>query len=251
MANDFYEEQYGRIVSDDRTAKVALMTKDAVAMRETSPVELLEIGCGNADPLAHVLEFLKSRLGLTDDQIKVTGWDVSETGIEEARKSGFDAAVHDITDRGLLDGVDKEYDVILFTEVLEHVVDTGQALRNIHGLLKEGGFLVMTTPNLASWYNRILLLFGIQPHMTEVSFEPHRFGNRLFEKVLGEKSGESHMAGHVRVFCYRALREFLEFNQFKIVRAVGIAHHGDLLSRSVAKIWKGGAGDIGILAQRV
>ena len=250
MSEDFYEEQYGRIVSDDRTAKVALMTKDAVAMRDTAPIELLEIGCGNADPLAHVLDFLKSRLGLTDDQINVGGWDVSETGIEEARKFGFDVAVHDITDRKLLDSIDKKYDVILFTEVLEHVVDTGQALRNIHGLLKEGGFLVMTTPNLAAWYNRIFLLFGIQPHLTEVSFEPHRFGNRFVQKALGEKPGETHVAGHVRVFCYRALREFLEFNQFRIVRAVGIAHHGDFLSRSIAKCWKGGAGDIGILAQR-
>jgi hypothetical protein len=36
---------------------------------------------------------------------------------------------------------------------------------------KDGGHLLLTTPNLASWVNKLLLVFGYQPYNCEVSTE--------------------------------------------------------------------------------
>jgi 2-polyprenyl-3-methyl-5-hydroxy-6-metoxy-1,4-benzoquinol methylase len=247
---DFYESTYGKETTDARTEAIAQLA--AIALRETeaNPIRFLEVGSGNGTSLAAVVHLLTTMHEENSDRLQVSAWDISQAGVDEAKKIGFDAHVRDITQAGLPSEVEDRYHLILFTEVLEHVVDTGLTMRNLHELLFPGGYLVMTTPNLAAWYNRIILLFGLQPHMTEVSFEPHRFGNRLFERLLGEERGKSHMAGHLRVFTLKALKEFTEYHDFKILKCVGVANQGDAISRIVARVWKGGAGDVALLARK-
>lgn len=43
------------------------------------------------------------------------------------------------------------YDIVVSSEVIEHVLNQEEYINNIYTLLKPGGFLVMTTPN-ARWY---------------------------------------------------------------------------------------------------
>ena len=247
---DFYESSYGKETTDARTEAITQLTADALRETGAEPIKLLEVGSGNGTSLAAVVLLLNTTHGVDPNRLQVSAWDISQTGVSEAKEIGFDAHVRDITQAGLPAEVEDRYHIILFTEVLEHVVDTGLTMRNLHELLLPGGFLVITTPNLAAWYNRIILLFGLQPHMTEVSFEPHRFGNRLFERLLGEEQGKSHMAGHLRVFTLKALKEFMEYHEFKILKCVGVANQGDVISRIVARVWKGGAGDVALLAQK-
>jgi len=247
---DFYESTYGKETTDARTQTISRLTAEALSRTSVRPAKVLEVGSGNGTSLAAVVGLLTAEYNEEPDAIQVSAWDISQTGVNEAREIGFDAHVRDVTQEGLPSEVEDRYHIILFTEVLEHVVDTGLTMRNLHELLVPGGFLIMTTPNLAAWYNRIILLFGLQPHMTEVSFEPHRFGNRLFERLLGEERGKSHMAGHLRVFTLKALKEFTEYHDFKILKCAGVANQGDIISRLVARVWKGGAGDVALLAQK-
>ncbi len=60
-------------------------------------------------------------------------------------------------------------DAVLFSEILEHLVDPDQALDELRRVLRPGGHLMLSTPNLAAWYNRALLLAGVQPVFSEVS----------------------------------------------------------------------------------
>jgi hypothetical protein len=39
----------------------------------------------------------------------------------------------------------------------------------VRRVLREGGYLLITTPNLASWVNRLVMLLGYQPYNCEVS----------------------------------------------------------------------------------
>lgn len=111
---------------------------------------------------------------------------------------------------------------------------------------------MLSTPNLAAWYNRLLLMCGFQPHMTEVSNLPIRFGCRFIGKFLGEQEGVTDIsAGHMRLFTYRALKEFLIYHQFKIEKVAGVSNHKfDFVSKILSKVWVGGSGDLIILVRK-
>lgn len=58
------------------------------------------------------------------------------------------------------------FDVVIFLEVLEHVIDDPRhVLSEIYRILKPGGYLFLTTPNIAQLFNRLMLLFGKQPQL--------------------------------------------------------------------------------------
>jgi hypothetical protein len=75
---------------------------------------------------------------------------------------------------------------------------------------------VLSTPNLVSWANRVLVPFGIQPLGTETSSEV-ALGRRL--RVLGQGN---QVQGHLKVFTHRALREILERYGFTVVERHGV-----------------------------
>jgi hypothetical protein len=80
-------------------------------------------------------------------------------------------------------------------------------------VLRPGGSLLLSTPNLAAWYNRGLLAFGIQPVFSEVSLRG----------VFGRPGRV--VAGHLRLFTRRALTEFLTASGFRCVTVTGARYH--------------------------
>jgi len=52
----------------------------------------------------------------------------------------------EIDSSSLCDNVDDRFDTALFSEVLEHLQNPDQAIRNIHSLLVSGGHMLITTP---------------------------------------------------------------------------------------------------------
>ena len=58
------------------------------------------------------------------------------------------------------------FDVVLFLEVLEHVIDDPRhVFSEINRILKTDGYLFLTTPNIAQLFNRLMLLLGKQPQL--------------------------------------------------------------------------------------
>lgn len=94
---------------------------------------------------------------------------------------------------------DVRFDVIVCSEVLEHVFSPDNVFEYARNNLAQGGVLVVTTPNLAAWYNRVAFLFGYQPCFSEVSVR-HNVG-----KVWTNDRGA--VGGHMRMFTLRALVE--------------------------------------------
>lgn len=54
---------------------------------------------------------------------------------------------------------EEEFDAVLGIEVIEHVQDQWQYVRQLMRMAKKGGLVLITTPNTASWISRLLFFF--------------------------------------------------------------------------------------------
>ncbi len=115
--------------------------RDIAKPRPFEGLRLLDIGCGGGllcEPMA--------RLGFS-----VTGVDASERNIGVARThaeaQGLQIDYRADTAEALLAAGEAPFDVVLNMEVVEHVADPGQFLRDCVGLTAAGGFMVVATLN--------------------------------------------------------------------------------------------------------
>lgn len=118
--------------------------------------------------------------------------------------------------------LEKQFDVVTFFELIEHIDKTDILLKNCYKNLKDDGLLIFSLPNLASIYSRIELLLGYQPHLLEVSNEVANFGSGIFGKLNNFKNEPLH---HIRGITRRAMKELVEYNRFKVLKIIGYDHH--------------------------
>ncbi len=96
----------------------------------------------------------------------VSGVDFLESAVESARNRGIDAFHCDI-EHEQLPFADSTFDTVVFSEVIEHLVDPIVALREIRRVLKPGGVIIVATPNIAYLQYRLELLAGRLPDFCE------------------------------------------------------------------------------------
>lgn len=78
----------------------------------------------------------------------------------EMENSGKLVTYVDITKEIPVDHREK-YDLVIFTEVLEHLLAPDEeVIHNLYLLLKSGGLFLFSVPNIATFANRFRLLFG-------------------------------------------------------------------------------------------
>jgi len=166
------------------------------------PHRILDIGCGDG--------YLTNILSEEYPQAALYGIDV----YPKHKKFKGEYKKGDITEA--LPYKNGQFDCIVLGEVIEHVPNPDFVLREIYRVLKKNGYLIISTPNLASWANRILLLFGIQPLFTETSSEVV-LGRYL--SILGQ-GGK--VQGHLKVFTYKSLEEILVKERFSVIAKIGV-----------------------------
>ncbi len=123
--------------------------------------------------------------GLTVDLV---GTDISE------RALGLAAPNYRQTLRWDLDGVEdplggQVFDVVVCTEVLEHVFRPLDALRKLRAHLAPGGRMVVSFPNFAFWRNRWVCLRGEFPeelHIFDSVDELHYFTLSTFSRMVAQ-----------------------------------------------------------------
>jgi SAM-dependent methyltransferase len=198
----FYEDRQPARFGDHR-ARVALqMLSVAVAGRDRP--RILDVGCGDGQ--------LTGGAAAATGGGTLIGLDWSRAALEKARDKGLTLVQAEV-DGGDLPFPEATFDVVMLNEVIEHLVEIDHAMVEARRVLVRGGHLIVSTPNLAAWFNRLLLLAGVQPVFSEVSREG----------VYGRPGSE--VAGHLRLFTRRALGEFLPAHGFADVRIVGATYH--------------------------
>lgn len=97
----------------------------------------LDVGCGYG--------YLTRRLAR---HFEVRGLDVSDAAVRRARELSPEIAftVHEIEQP--FPFAERSFDLVTLTDVLEHVVEPGRVLANVHRVLADDGLVYVTTPNL-------------------------------------------------------------------------------------------------------
>ena len=137
--------------------------------------------------------------GLLSRHLTERGWQVTAIERDPARASAGASycermLVADL-DQGIpeLDGL---FDVIVYADVLEHLVDPLRVITALNHLLGRGGLVVMSIPNIAHLWVRLSLLMG-------------RFD--YTDRGLLDRT-------HLRFFTYRTLESLIADAGLRIVR---------------------------------
>ncbi|MFZ8788082.1 MAG: class I SAM-dependent methyltransferase [Acidilobaceae archaeon] len=111
---------------------------------------------------------------------------------------------------------------------LEHVTCWDDVLEDVNNVLVNGGYFLVSMPNLGSWVNRLALLLGYQPRDLEISTK----------KLYGVAPPYGHeVIGHVKVATFKAFKEYLMDNGFEIVIAKPLYNKQSLLINLIDKIF--------------
>jgi SAM-dependent methyltransferase len=127
-------------------------------------IRVLEIGA----EIPEIPQFWIRALGLLPGQVAIG--DISTRSVELLQAAGLSAFQVDVS-TNLLPFPDESFNLVIMSEVIEHLVNTDAALDEVRRVLRLKGGLVLTTPNLAGWINRIQLGLGRQPIGTETGTE--------------------------------------------------------------------------------
>lgn len=132
---------------------VQTVLRDAFPVRFPKELRVLDVGCGNGSQLA---------LPLARAGIAVTGIDTDTKSIAHARQLARDIPLARFETISVDQVTEHDFDVVIVSEVLEHVNDPHEFLMASINHLNKKGIVIITTPNgygefeWDSWLFRLL-----------------------------------------------------------------------------------------------
>jgi SAM-dependent methyltransferase len=168
---------------------------------------VLDAGCGSGELGAQFI----SRYGS-----KCYGMDLNDTAVRQAKKLGVMAKRANLDETWPFGR--NSFHLVVGTEIIEHVLNPDHFLEESARVLKSHGYLVITTPNLAVWFNRLLFLLGYQPFFLEASTVDKTVGLGFTRNLTPNRTP----VGHVRCFTLRAITDLLTLHGFSVEKTVGL-----------------------------
>jgi SAM-dependent methyltransferase len=194
--------------------RVAREAIAALARRQPEgPFRVLDAGCGDG----LFLERLAAHLDRPGAEY--TGVDYSEHQLAKAARLPFEFHKCDLG--GGIPLPDGAFDVVHAAEILEHLLDPDLLVDEAARVLRPGGHLVVTTPNLHAWFNRVLFVAGVQPVFHETSTRSTQVG----AGPLGRFKADHRPVGHLRLYNRTAVVDLVRRSGFTPVRVRGARYH--------------------------
>jgi SAM-dependent methyltransferase len=156
-------------------------------------LRILDIGLGKGADLINIRE--QCRKAYPGLKIELYGLECYPPNVEAATKQGIQVFPVNIENQSF-PFEDGFFDIVLSNQTMEHVKEVYWIFSEISRVLKPEGYALTGVPNLASFHNRVALLFGLQPTSIE---------------VLGP---------HVRGYCAPGFIKFVETDGYFVNRAV-------------------------------
>jgi 2-polyprenyl-3-methyl-5-hydroxy-6-metoxy-1,4-benzoquinol methylase len=176
-----------------------------------SDLRILDVGCGSATQLGLLL----AQLGY-----QLTGLDTHELSIAKANELAQDLPNANFICGSIEDLDAKPFDVVILSEVLEHVSEPEKLLRTSMTHLQENGLAIVTVPNgygefeWDAWaYRNLGIEKLVKGYKDSRSEEP--------EKLQDLASTENHDDGHIQFFSQRRLTEMFWSEGLDVIRKQG------------------------------
>jgi len=144
--------------------------------------------------------------------------DVNDKLLKTAEKRGLEVHNVDLETEQLPFDTDS-IDLVVSFGLLEHLTWYDNVIAESKRVLRDDGYILCAMPNLGGWTNRLSLFLGRQPRNIEFSRQ-RAFG-------IMNAYGTNKVVGHVHAPTVTAFKEFLEFNDFRIVDTVGLHPYQD------------------------
>jgi 2-polyprenyl-3-methyl-5-hydroxy-6-metoxy-1,4-benzoquinol methylase len=174
-----------------------------------SPESILDVGCGNGI-YGNVLR---------ENRAKLFGIDMSPESVELCKSGGYNHVIQCPAQR--IEYGDEKFDMVFSSEVLEHVEDYEQMLKEIHRVLKPGGGLILTTTCYCTSIYQFL--YNRRGGMRELAVNLVRYVEGFFSvkerNIFVRQWCFESLGGHYHGFIARKLRKSIERIGFDILKS--------------------------------
>ena len=145
------EEYHGRLMrcAPGTHAAAAAVLAEARDKRPPDETRVIDLAAGTGAFLARLRDLGYSDLAAVElnvDGFNVAGVTPQPVDLNSAFAGGALPA--------------EAFDLVSAIEIIEHLDCPRAFLRNVHGILRDGGHLLLTTPNVASWLGRLRFLLS-------------------------------------------------------------------------------------------
>lgn len=189
-------------------------------VRGEKPVTaLLDVGCWDGANTERYARLMGA---------KAYGVEIFEAQARQAEDRGVQVARLDL-ENAAFPWADGSMDVVVSNQVFEHLKNVWRPMSEVFRVLRPGGWLVLSVPNLGSLHNRVLLGLGRQP--TSI-------------RTLGP---------HVRGYTFGEIQRFVTLDgAFRVVRAAGVGFYPFAVpfANPLARLWPGASHTTVLLARR-
>ncbi|MEK7584310.1 MAG: class I SAM-dependent methyltransferase [Patescibacteria group bacterium] len=183
-------------MSSTRRERVLSLVDNALRTFHGSRASLLDIGIGSAEIANHC------RRRYTDDDVYLVGVDLAEHLVRKYAALYDQTFVLSVEEEGWASSLERTFDVIVASELIEHLFRPDVFLSTVGSLLSKKGILILSTPNLLLWSQRVKFLLG-----------RHRYSEfGVFEW------------GHIHLFSWGFLKELTERSGFDIIATNHLLH---------------------------
>jgi SAM-dependent methyltransferase len=153
---------------------------------------------------------------------------------------------------------DQFFDIVICTEVIEHVTETRQMIAEINRVLKKEGKLILSTPNLTSLGNRIGMILGKGLRFNIFGIlrndiyplESWREGGITKKECSFSSIRYPEQPLHVRFFTFESVRIFLNQCGFRVQKEVGFDLTNTRIDPVLCRIFKNWVDDLFIVARK-
>ncbi len=149
--------------------------------REGPAARLLDVGCWDGAETVRIAELLHAR---------PYGIEIFPEPAADAEHRGVEVARVDL-ESSPFPWEDGSFDVVIANQVFEHLKNIWLPMSEILRVTRDGGWLVISAPNLGSLHNRLLLLAGVQPTSIR-TFGPHVRGYTSSELLRFARHGDAY-----------------------------------------------------------